>query len=272
MEAALVEAAAKGAAEGGGSRQVVAAAVAAACRCVMASAQPAHAGGDDVAELAVRLAAMAPAMLQRIRGQWPDGQARSRRNVGAHWHLGKADLPIELLEEALLDPQRSQRGARQHAQYMVKKSDEKEAQLAMAIKAEHGEEVLDGIDNPVKMKVKADGNFQQPVEVTQQEGEPIKKDIECASKEVLSNKFEKVVDSSRMVDSPCVLELSEYDWSANMVRITTAQAPKDSMTDNAESEGDLLDGKTFRNLPNPMGSGRDKVRSGGKAKSKGHPS
>ncbi|CAK0865645.1 unnamed protein product [Prorocentrum cordatum] len=211
MGAALVEAAAKSAAEGGGSRKVVAAAVAAACRCVAASAQPAQSGGDGVKELAVRPAEMAPAMLQRIRGQWPDGQARSRRNVGAHWRLGEAGLPIEQLEEALLDPQRSQRGARQHVQDMVEKSDVKDgaaegstesgsasetedkplselmkqvsgeevqqesdgkcvklamvlaipasevaqlkAQLAMATKAESGEEVQEGIDNPVKMKV-----------------------------------------------------------------------------------------------------------------------
>ncbi|CAK0893390.1 unnamed protein product [Prorocentrum cordatum] len=69
---------------------------------------------------------MAPAMLQRIWGQWPDGQARSRRNVGAHWRLGEAGLPIELLEDALLDPRRSQRGARQRAQDMVEKPDGKD--------------------------------------------------------------------------------------------------------------------------------------------------
>ncbi|CAK0789730.1 unnamed protein product, partial [Prorocentrum cordatum] len=91
MGAALVEAAAMGAAKGGGGRQAVAAAVAAACRCVVASAQRARAGGDGGEELAVRLAAMVPAMLQRIRGAGARraGALAPRRRRPPRWTTGK---------------------------------------------------------------------------------------------------------------------------------------------------------------------------------------
>ena len=47
-------------------------------------------------------------------------------------------------------------------------------------------------------------------------------------KEVLGDKVEKVIVSSRMADSPCVLTTSELEWSANMECIIKAQALRDN--------------------------------------------
>merc|ERR1712072_1146937 len=72
-----------------------------------------------------------------------------------------------------------------------------------------------------------DEDEKKKIEELKAEFEPLTK----LMKEVLGDKVEKVIISSRIVDSPCVLTTSEYGWSANMERIMKAQALRDnSMT------------------------------------------
>merc|ERR1711936_881182 len=69
-----------------------------------------------------------------------------------------------------------------------------------------------------------DEDEKKKIEELKAEFEPLTK----LMKEVLGYKVEKVMVSSRMADSPCVLVTSEHGWSANMERIMKAQALRDS--------------------------------------------
>ena len=64
---------------------------------------------DEVAELALRLRAIAPALCVQIAGGRPAGAERAARNIAAHSAMGCGP---EALAAALKTPQRAQRGGR----------------------------------------------------------------------------------------------------------------------------------------------------------------
>merc|ERR1711901_10300 len=83
-----------------------------------------------------------------------------------------------------------------------------------------------------------DEDEKKKIEEMKAEFEPLTK----LMKEVLGDKVEKVLVTSRMADSPCVLTTSEYGWSANMERIMKAKALRDnSMTSYMVSDKTVKD-------------------------------
>ncbi|CAK0850365.1 unnamed protein product [Prorocentrum cordatum] len=113
--AGAVELAARGAAAGaaGSARHAAAAAVPAAARTAVGSLAPlvmaVEAPSANIEELALRLAAMAPALLQAMRGQQAGGAVRAARSLGAHALLGDG---AAALASALERPTCAQRRGR----------------------------------------------------------------------------------------------------------------------------------------------------------------
>jgi len=81
------------------------------------------------------------------------------------------------------------------------------------------------------VNVSKEGLDLEQTEEEKKAAEDEKKSIENLTKvvkEVLGDKVEKVVATSRLVNSPCILVTGEHGWSANMERIMKAQALRDS--------------------------------------------
>jgi len=74
------------------------------------------------------------------------------------------------------------------------------------------------------LDLEEDENEKKKIEEQKAAYEPLCKLI----KEILGEKVEKVLVSTRIAESPCVLVTGEYGWSANMERIMKAQALRDA--------------------------------------------
>jgi len=74
------------------------------------------------------------------------------------------------------------------------------------------------------LDLEEDENEKKKIEEQKAAFEPLCKLI----KEILGEKVEKVLVSTRIAESPCVLVTGEYGWSANMERIMKAQALRDA--------------------------------------------
>merc|ERR1711871_1567459 len=106
--------------------------------------------------------------------------------------------------------------------YVARMSDPMDEYCVQQLKEYEGKKLLSATKEGLKM------------EITEEE----KKELEEAKaateglcklmKKVLDDKVDKVVVSTRLADSPCVLVTGEYGWSANMERIMKAQALRDS--------------------------------------------
>merc|ERR1711959_765834 len=81
-----------------------------------------------------------------------------------------------------------------------------------------------------------DEDEKKKMEELKAEFEPLSK----LMKEVLGDKVEKVLISSRIVDSPCVLTTSEYGWSANMESIMKELKKKATADKSDKTVKDLI--------------------------------
>merc|ERR1712156_36624 len=81
-----------------------------------------------------------------------------------------------------------------------------------------------------------DEDEKKKIEELKAEFEPLTK----LMKEALGDKVEKVLVSSRMADSPCVLTTSEYGWSANMERIMKELKKKAAADKSDKTVKDLI--------------------------------
>merc|ERR1711943_38441 len=90
------------------------------------------------------------------------------------------------------------------------------------LKEYEGKKLLSATKEGLKMEETEEGRKELEEAKTATEG------LCKLMKEVLDDKVDKVVVSTRLADSPCVLVTGEYGWSANIERIMKAQALRDN--------------------------------------------